>query len=350
MTDDALIIYNAVEPAAAGEFAESQSGVLNEVNAVACALDKLAIPSAIESIASIEDLPKVLARSPQRVIFNLVEELPQDIRGACYVPAICETHGRCVTGNGTAALLLAQNKWHAKAVLSAAGVQCPGGITVFPGEAIACQLPAGRYFVKPAFCDASEGIDADSVVDWPGNGLVEAVLRVHTRFAQPALVEQFIAERELNVSVLQRGTKVEVLAIAEIDFAAFDSGLARIVDYSAKWHAESFAYNNTPRIIPAPISEAAARRVRSQALAAWHAIGCSGYARVDFRMDSEENTYVIEVNPNPDISPDAGFAAALEKNEINYESFVAVLYDNALTGSAAAGRDQSSTLPRADEG
>ena len=84
-------------------------------------------------------------------------------------------------------------------------------------------------------------------------------------------------------------------------------------------------------MIPAPISDAAAECVRRQALGAWHAIGCSGYARVDFRMDDAERTYVIEVNPNPDISPDAGFAAALEKNEINYESFVQVLYDNALT-------------------
>ncbi|HPD47165.1 MAG TPA: ATP-grasp domain-containing protein [Anaerohalosphaeraceae bacterium] len=336
MNCGALILHNRADPrtgdGSGGCFVESQAGVLNEVKAVAEALETLNIAYAVDDIARLDELPEVLARRPERVIFNLVEELPGDIRAACYVPAICRTHGRAVTGNGTSALLLAQNKWQCKAVLHAAGVTCPAGITVFPGQTVeADALPHGRYFVKPAYCDASEGIDGDSVVDWPGRDLAEAVRRIHERFAQPAIVEQFIAERELNVSVLQKGETVEVLAIAEIDFSAFEAGRARIVDYAAKWHADSFAFNNTPRMIPAPISDAAAECVRRQALGAWHAIGCSGYARVDFRMDDAERTYVIEVNPNPDISPDAGFAAALEKNEINYESFVQVLYDNALT-------------------
>jgi len=339
MTAGVLILHNTVSPAADGlgaAFAESQAGVLNEVKAVAEALETLGIGYAVESIARLDDLAELLARRNERIVFNLVEELPGDIRAACYVPAVCRAHGRRVTGNDTAALLLAQNKWQAKAVLSAAGVACPGGITVFPGQAAGDALAPGRYLVKPAYCDASEGIDGDSVVDWPGRALAEAVRRVHERFGQPAVVEQFIAERELNVSVLQKGETVEVLAIAEIDFGAFEKGRARIVDYAAKWHVDSFAYNNTPRMIPAPISEATARRVRQQALAAWQAIGCSDYARVDFRMDDAEKTYVIEVNPNPDISPDGGFAAAVEKNEINYESFVAVLYDNALTGCTGA--------------
>lgn len=305
---------------------------MNEVKAVAEALEALGIAYWVESIGCIGELAAVLGRRNARIIFNLVEELPGDIRAACYVPAVCQAHGRQVTGNGTAALLLAQNKWQAKAVLSAAGVTCPGGITIFPGEAASEALGPGRYLVKPAYCDASEGIDADSVVDWPGKGVAAAVRRVHERFGQPALLEQFIAERELNVSVFESRGTVEVVAIAEIDFGAFEAGRARIVDYAAKWHADSFAYHNTPRMIPAPISEAAAAHVRQQALAAWDAIGCRDYARVDFRMDAAEKSYVIEVNPNPDISPDAGFAAALEKNEINYESFVAALYDNALTG------------------
>jgi len=170
----------------------------------------------------------------------------------------------------------------------------------------------------------------------PGDDVRRIDWNVTARLNAP-FVRHTHAERELNVSVLQKGETPDVLAIAEIDFSAFAEGQARIVDYAAKWHADSFAFNNTPRMIPAPISDSAARRVRQQALAAWNAIGCAGYARVDFRMDAAERTYVIEVNPNPDISPDAGFAAALEKNEINYESFVRLLYDNALTGCTACG-------------
>ena len=113
-----------------------------------------------------------------------------------------------------------------------------------------------------------------------------------------------------------------VLPLAEIDFSAFSDKQLKLVDYEAKWVKESFGYNNTPRIIPAPLAEPVAEKVRHLALQAWDALGCRGYARVDFRLDEKDNPYVLEVNPNPDISPDAGFAAALEAAKIPYEQFV----------------------------
>ena len=333
MNENVLLIYNDVEDPAGNEntlWQQSCAGVLAEVKAVSEAMDKLGVTYRLESIKKFEQLPAILNRCPEKIIFNLAEEFPDNIADACFVPIVCKAFGRACCGNGTEALLASQDKGKAKAILTAAGVMCPDGIVVKPGEKIAAsKLKAGRYFVKPLFSDASEGIDADSVVKVPGASLQKKIKKIHDQLGQPAVVEQFIAERELNVSVLEHNGKAEVIAIAEIDFSAFEKDQPRIVDYSAKWHPDSFGFNNTPRVLPAPISKRAAKLVEKYALAAWETIGCVDYARVDFRMDGEENPFVLEVNPNPDISPDAGFAAAVEFAGLAYEDFIRIVLENA---------------------
>ncbi|TFG50010.1 MAG: ATP-grasp domain-containing protein, partial [Candidatus Brocadiia bacterium] len=289
MMRDVLILHNSVDidlPGQKTAWAESNAGVLDQVNAVSGALEKLGVGHEVDSIGDIRELADVLMRKGQHVIFNLVEEFPGNIEDACYVPSVCYAHGRVCTGNGTAGLLMAQNKWKTKAVLGAVGVPCPQGVVVPIGRKF-CQneLPPGKYIVKPVYSDASEGIDVSSIVELPGSGMAKAVDRVHIQFGQPAIVEQFISPRELNVSVLERNGKAEVLPVAEIDFGAFETDRPRIVDYDAKWRADSFAFHNTPRIIPAPISSSALLAVQRYAVEAWDVVGCKGYARVDFRMD-----------------------------------------------------------------
>lgn len=335
MATNILIIHNAVDKGLTTKdravFEESNAGLMEEVRAVTEAFEALGIKYQIKSFETIEQLPDILRHSNQGIIFNLVEELSADILHACYVPAICHAYGRTCTGSDTPALILAQNKWQAKAVLKTADVPVPDGTIVPVGQRIHMKgLVPGKYFVKPVFSDASEGIDADSIVDLPGMALHKAIKQIHTQFKQPALVEQFIPDREFNVSLLQQNNEVQVLPIAEIDFSAFGTNDPKVVDYSAKWHADSFGYNNTPRVIPARISQEAAGLVRQYALAAWHAIGCQDYARVDFRMTRNEQVSALEVNPNPDISADAGFAAALEAGGISYKKFIEILLDNAL--------------------
>jgi len=339
MTGNVLIIHNAVDKGLITKdgavFVESNAGLMEEVHAVTEAFRALGIKYQVKSIETIEQLPDILTHSDQGIVFNLVEELPADILHACYVPAICQVYGRTCTGSDTPALILAQNKWQTKAVLKAAEVPVPEGTIVPIGQGICLKgLVHGKYVVKPVFSDASEGIDADSIVDLPGMALDKAINQIHRQFKQPALVEQFIPDRELNVSLLQQNNEVQVLPIAEIDFSAFDANSMRIVGYSAKWDADSFAYNNTPRIIPARLSEETSGLVRQHALAAWNAIGCRDYARVDFRMNHNKQIFVLEVNPNPDISADAGFAAALEAGGISCKKFIETLLHNALMRSS----------------
>jgi D-alanine-D-alanine ligase len=334
MTDGVIILHNAVGPDAVDSnkscWKESNVGVLEEVRAVETALDNLGIANEIIGLFSLQQLPDILNKSRKNIIFNLVEELPQCIFHSAYVPAICSAFGKTCTGNSSQAMLITQDKWRSKLLLKAAKLPCPEGIYVALNEEVRQgELKPGRYIVKPMFSDASEGIDADSVVEVPGGCLNKVVERIHNQFRQPALIEEFIPHRELNVSVLEHDDKPQVLPLAEIDFSAFAENQTKIVDYSAKWLTGSIAYNNTPRIIPARLSESTADLVRQYAIRAWQTIGCIDYIRVDFRLDEKEQPYIIEVNTNPDISPDAGFTAALTAAEITYESFVKILLKNA---------------------
>ena len=311
---------------------ESRAGVMDQVNAVRQSLDALGLASKVLAVENMRHLTQVLGSRREKLIFNLAEEFLCSIEQACYVPAVCQAFGKSCTGNDTSALLLAQNKIHAKAVMLMAGLPCPEGIVVYPPQKTDWgNLSPGRYIVKPAFCDASEGITAESVLllskEWEkADTLIE---KLHRQFRQPVIVERFIPARELNVSVIERDGKVKVLPLAEIDFSNFSRSQTKIVDYDAKWQKDSFGYNNTPRKIPADLPEAVSRRVESLAVAAFKATGCRDYARVDFRLDDELAPYILEVNPNPDISPDAGFAAATEAAQIPYERFVWTVLTNA---------------------
>ena len=96
----------------------------------------------------------------------------------------------------------------------------------------------------------------------------------------------------------------------EIVFVDYPDDKPRIVDYDAKWAADSFAYNNTPRDFGIEKSDARlARKLKRMALDCWRVFGLAGYARVDFRVDAMGKPWVIDVNTNPCITPDAGFAA-----------------------------------------
>ncbi|MFH1463890.1 MAG: GNAT family N-acetyltransferase [Pseudomonadota bacterium] len=316
-----LVLHN--QPRADAGYAESDAGVLDEVAAVLAALADLGIPARSAGIIALGDLPDLLAAAAEPVVFNLVEALagpPEDVNR---VPDLILAAGKACTGNPRAALAACLDKAHAKAVLAAAGLPVPAGVVVLPGDPVPALPFAGPCIVKPALVDASEGIHAASAVHpGPGPGLSAAVAALHARFGQPVLVEALCDGLELNVAVLEEDGAPRVLAIAAIDFVDFPPELPRIVDYDAKWRADSFAFTHTTRVLPAPIDPGLAQEVEALALAAWRAVGCRGYARVDLRTDRAGRPVVLEVNPNPDISPDSGYAAALAHRGRNHRALV----------------------------
>lgn len=284
------------------------------------------------------------------VVFNQVESLAGDARGEARFAAALELTGLAFTGNRPRAMTLCLEKPLARAVLAAAGVPIARGAVIAPGDRPrggpgddGARALAGLAFpviVKPAREDASHGIALESVAR-DERAALERARFVHGRYGEPALVEEYLAGREFNVALLEGPTPEEprLLPIAEMDFTGFPAGAPRIVTYGAKWIEDSPEWRGT-RSIAAELEPALEARIRAAASEAWRALGLSGYARVDLRHAPDPaggpgRLAVIDVNPNPDLSPDAGFALTAQRAGISHAELVAWILDAARTGRSA---------------
>ncbi len=192
---------------------------------------------------------------------------------------------------------------------------------------------AARYIVKSALEDASVGLDDDSVVE--GTAKVKARAEDCTRrFGGRWFAEAYVHGREFNVAVLQRGDGPCILPLAEMTFQEWQPGRVKIVGYQAKWDDDSFESTRTVREFGLEESEPElAAELRELARRTWNLLGINGYARIDFRVDERARPTILEINPNPCLSPDAGFAAAAERAGLSYELLIAHIVDTALNGS-----------------
>jgi D-alanine-D-alanine ligase len=275
----------------------------------------------VERAALQRDVSRFIGRAKRfrpNVVFNLCEQVGGDATLEKNAVAVFELARLRFTGNGCLALGLCLEKAMTKRILRVWRLATPEFVVVMPGEEIAdFPLPA---IVKPARADGSLGITARSVVQ-SAQKLQARVQYVHRRFHQPALVERFIAGREFQVALLGNA-EPQVLAVAELSYAGLPKGVPRIVSYSAKWRAGSSYYRHTNPMLPAKVSPKLRRALEHAALSACRLLGLRGYARVDFRVGRRGGPQIIDVNPNPDISPDAGMARAAAHAGLSYADLV----------------------------
>jgi D-alanine-D-alanine ligase len=170
--------------------------------------------------------------------------------------------------------------------------------------------------VKPRGEDASHGLSERSVV-YDFASLQKQVASVSQYYGGQALVEHFIDGREFNVTVLG-GT---VLPISEINYS-LPQEVPEILTFAAKWQPDSPYFQGTRVVCPAEIGTKEREQIAQAALAAFHLLGCRGYARVDMRQDEAGQLNVIEVNPNPDISPGSGAVRQAEIAGMAYPQFI----------------------------
>jgi D-alanine-D-alanine ligase len=260
------------------------------------------------------------------VVFNLCEGFWGDARQEMNVAGLLELLRLPYTGSRPLCLGLTQDKARTKDLLLQKGLPTPRYLLVRPGE----QYPRLNslnfpLIVKPRFEDASQGIDPASVVD-SSEAVMEHIQYIHKVYRQGALVEEFIEGRELNVAIIGDKT-LSILPVAEIQFA---KDLPRsIVCFDGKWQAESKAYKGTKPICPAKLTAKQDLLVRDVALRAYKLLECRDYARVDMRL--RDNTpSILEINANPDISPDAGLARAAKVAGQSYPQLVEKIANLAL--------------------
>jgi D-alanine-D-alanine ligase len=264
--------------------------------------------------------------------FNLCESLAGDARLETAVPLILELMGIPCTGSPPGALSSALYKDKVKRRLEQAGVPTPRAM-VMTGPNDACDLPF-PLIVKPVREDGSSGITSLSVVHDEAS-LRERVAEVVATFRQPCLVEQFIAGRELNVALFGFPT-ARVLPLQEIDFSLLPAHEPRIVSYAAKWEEGSVADRGTRPVLHPQLPVALAARVRRVAVEAFRALGMRDYGRVDVRLTATGIPFVVDVNPNCDLSRHAGMARAAAAVGIDYPSLAKLLVRYALRRRRAA--------------
>ena len=304
--------------------------VLAQAAAVAEALGRLGHASGrLACTLDLASLMRELQEGGADLVFNLVESLAGQGRLIHLAPACFDVLGLPYTGCRTEALFLTSNKLLAKQWLRAAGLPTPDWIEA--DIPLPEQVVGRDWIIKSVWEHASIGLDQDSVVRTIDSPELRQRLRRRGGKGAPWFAEAFIDGREFNLGLLAGPDGPEVLPPAEIVFAGYPPGKARIVDYQAKWDEDSFACRHTLRRTDFPAGDRALLDELGRiSLACWRLFRLSGYARVDFRIDAAGQPWVLEVNANPCLSPDAGFAAALDKAAIPFPQAVARIVADAL--------------------
>jgi D-alanine-D-alanine ligase len=250
--------------------------------------------------------------------FDLVFNMCEGIDGVSAleppVIAVLELLGIPYTGSSSYTTTLCLRKPVVNALLESAGLPVPRFTTIHRGDPVrSVGFPA---ICKPAAEDASIGVAQNSVVRTK-RGLTERVAAMLTRW-DDVLVQRYVDGREVNVGIVGD----TVLPIAEIDFGRMPKGLWRIVSYSAKWDTGSAEDLGTAPRCPADLKPALAAEIARMAMAAWRLVGGYGYGRVDMRIDAKGQPWILEVNANPDVAPDAGLGSMAEVSGMSYENLI----------------------------
>jgi D-alanine-D-alanine ligase len=306
----------------------------HEVRTIECSLDLAAVKTCLETIRP-------------DIVFNLVESLGGQGRLQHLFPALLEVMRLPYTGSSALALQFTNHKILAKKAMTAAGLRTPAWIGPYPADP--CRfLPAepdrhplsagGLWIVKSLWEHASCGLEEDSLLESSNAGEVAGKLV----YRAPALggacfAEIYVDGREFNLALLAGEQGPVVLPPAEIVFEGYGPQKPRIVGYRAKWVEEAYEFHHTPRrfVFP-PEDERLLVDLERAARRCWDLFGLGGYARVDFRVDGRGCAWILEVNTNPCISPDAGFAAALQQAGLPYSRAVARIVEDGLRRGAAA--------------
>ena len=334
LTKRIAIVYNEPQPSrydATGE-ARAALEVLDTVAAVCDALQGLGYDVLTVPLASLDALAATLTSLDIDLVFNLFEGFCGQPETESLVPEILEYNGIPYTGCNAPALRLALDKAAAKRALEAAGIPTPAFQLLTP-DTISDFGLGYPCIVKPLREDASHGLSADSVVK-DMTGLSQQLYKVYRTYGDAALVEEYIGGRELNATVLRNGASA-VLPVSEIIYD-LPVGLPEILTFAAKWQPESPYYRGTQPVCPAELSSITRQEATNTALRAFELLGDGqGYARVDMRLDTSGRCHVLEINPNPDITPGSGAVLQAAAAGMDYPRFLTKIMTAALERSEA---------------
>lgn len=314
---------------------DSEAEVLYSVKIVRDSLTALGIPH--DEFGVTDDLAPLLerlARADFDVAFNLYEGTADFSVTEVYFTGLLEWQRVRFTGCPSHTLVLARQKVLAKTLFRDAGLLTAPFVVVPEGQPapeLGFDFPA---IVKPASEDASVGIEQAAVVRDAGE-LAARVAFVHAQYGQPALVEQYISGREIQVSLIDlygSGDPV-ILPASEIAFGPPTTDRPwSIYTYTAKWNEYSDEFANAAVKVGVVLPPEVDVRLRDTVLRVFHLLGARDYARVDMRLTPAGDLYVLELNPNPSITS-IMIDSALPALDFTYDQFIGALVRNAAARS-----------------
>lgn len=322
-----LILHSDV----AADASEDELDCLKQAAAIADALPMLGyepilMPFGLDLSKNIE----LLRLANPHVVFNLVESVGGAGSLIHIAPALLDLLHIPYTGCRTEAIFATSNKPMSKRILRDVGIATPAWMTedgILTGAAA-----TNTFIIKAIWEEASVGLDENSIIKSADKAdILPAIQRRGKQLGVPCFAEAYVDGREFNVALLSTDAGITLLPPAEMLFLNYPPEKLKILDYRAKWVNNSFEYDNTKRSLDIlPGDAELMEKLKQIAFACWQKFGLRGYARVDFRVDENRQPFVLEINANPCLSPDAGFAAALERANITYEKTIDYLIDDAL--------------------
>jgi D-alanine-D-alanine ligase len=329
MSTRIAIVYNKPDTVLYQERGEAIAvlGVLDCVDAVEKALKELGYDVVLLPLSPpVTEIKDKLLSVKTDIIFNLFEGFEDSPETEALVPEAAEKLGIPYTGCPSSTLRLALDKGRAKAMMKAAGIRTADFQVLNPSNIGEFHL---KYpcIVKPRGEDASHGLSENSVVH-DAVGLARQVELMCSVYKNDALVEEFIGGREFNATGMGNSIPI-VLPASEIEYHLPDN-LPRLLTFSAKWEEETVYFKGTKPVCPAPLTPTQRRQVIQTVVRTYRLFGCRGYARVDMRMDANGYFNVIELNPNPDITPGNGTARHAEATGWMYNDMIARIVQLAI--------------------
>jgi D-alanine-D-alanine ligase len=263
------------------------------------------------------------------LIFNLTESYAGDDTKEMQVTAFLDMIDIPYTGSGPHANVLAQDKSIAKKMFAFYGIQSPYFATSYRGTIDHAHDIAFPLIVKPTSEDGSIGIDAAAVVT-SVKELMERVHYIQTEFDSPALIEEYIEGREIYAAILGSYEKAYPLPLVELDLSKLPKGMPKIASQDVKFDKTTEAYKLTKSSIADDLDEEMTNKLTEIALKAYRAVKLRDYGRIDMRVTSKGEIYVIEANPNPWLSSGQEFAMAAKKSGLSYTQMIGEIVNLAM--------------------
>jgi D-alanine-D-alanine ligase len=274
--------------------------------------------------AEVFDVIQQLRASKPDLVFNLCESMAGEPCNEPTFAGLLDLYRIPYTGADLQALVACLYKQRTKEILVANGIPTPPYrflTTVASLEDPSLDALDYPWFLKLAHEDASVGITEENLVKTP-EALRKRAREMIVTYEQPVLAERYIDGREINVTLIGNGDAPETLPLHEIDFAAMPGDRPKIVSYAAKWEETHVDYAGTKPVKMRDASPELVREIERVGRASWAALGLRDYGRVDLRVDAAGTPWVIDVNPNPDISPDAGVARSAAVRGMSYPQLI----------------------------